>query len=127
MRIADVPPRRLRRLVQQEQRVGDVADVHEVPQLQLHLAIPCRERFRTFSPGLLLIGAHRGEVTEARVPVTFQAVGDDGAARVQCGLQQGPDHQGRAERHHVQPGALGVVECLELCQGLGEAIPVLAE
>lgn len=40
--VADVPSRRLRSLVHQEQSVGDVADVHEVPQLQLHLTISCR-------------------------------------------------------------------------------------
>ena len=40
--IADVPSRRLRSLVHQEQSIGDVANIHEIPELQFHLMISCR-------------------------------------------------------------------------------------
>jgi len=48
MRCADVPPRGSRQLVDQEQRLGEVAGVDDVPELVPHLVrAPCiRERSR---------------------------------------------------------------------------------
>uniref|UniRef100_A0A0A8Y0I4 Uncharacterized protein n=1 Tax=Arundo donax TaxID=35708 RepID=A0A0A8Y0I4_ARUDO len=72
---ADVPAGGSRRLVDQEQRVGDIADVNDVPELVPH-----------------------------RVRASFQEVDEELAACVILRLQQGTEHQRGIDSHHIEPG-----------------------
>ena len=148
MRIADVSPGRLWCLIHQEKSISDVANVHKVPELLFHQTISwCERHCRPHQAPINWTNVNwkMGETTSGSDQLnrcelengwdssaekrqwTCQEINQDRAACVHCGLQQGPDHQGWAKWHHVQSSFLGVGECFELCQGLGKAVPVLAQ
>jgi hypothetical protein len=106
---ADVPAGGLRHLVDQEQRVGDVTDVDDVPELVPHPVRPS-------CPGIQNIqrSTATGDTSKRKNAIhfcgygvtttrTFQEVDEELAARVTHRLQQGTEHQRWVDCYNVQP------------------------